>query len=363
MARKFKTATAAGTFDSFHKGHEHFLTEAFNLADTIYIAITSDAFAKQSRLHEEVSSFDDRKKHVGVFLKKHTLLSRSKFIELDDIYGPTLKPDCPIEAIIVTGNTLYGAELINKLRAKKRLPPLTIERIPYLKAVDGGDLSSSRIRGGEIDREGRPFLNKEWLDRNLRLPVELRPILRKSIGELIRGSESDLSRAVSTVKKRIGKKMPILIITVGDVVAKSFNEGELTMNIAIVDYHVKRVATFKNLAEIRFKKKEPDIVAENPKGTLTGELLKAVKTTFLSLRGAKRRSNPQRDRHTPSELAMTTPYIIRVIGEEDLATLAVILAAPLNTHVFYGQPNEGIVQVVVTEEKKAEIRDIVSQFD
>ena len=154
MVRKFRVATAAGTFDHFHKGHKKFLLAAFDAADTIYIAITSDSFAKSKREVNDLAPFSDRKRDVASFLDKNNLRRRSKIIELHDIYGPTLDPDCPIGAIIVTKKTRYGAELINKLRQQKGLLPLTIEEVPIELAQDGGDLSSSRIRAGEIDREG-----------------------------------------------------------------------------------------------------------------------------------------------------------------------------------------------------------------
>lgn len=185
-------------------------------------------------------------------------------------------------------------------------------------------------------------MNK-WPDKPLRLSEDLRVQLSKPIGTLIRGSEEDLSQAVKVIAENLSQEKPQLIVTVGDIVAKSFNEAGLKMDIAVVDFHVKRTQMFKNLSEIGFTKTSPDIIVENPKGTLTPESFAAVEKALENVG-----KNP--------------PFVIRVIGEEDLVTLVVILAAPLGTHVFYGQPNEGIVQVIVTESKKSEVHDIVSQF-
>ena len=359
MPRKFNVATAAGTFDCFHKGHEHFLHAAFDAADTIYIAITSDAFAKSSRQLPDITPFVKRKKAIENFLNQRSLLKRAKIFQLHDIYGPTLESDCLIEAVVVTKKTRYGAELINNLRKQKGLSALAIIEVTFMQAADGGEISSSRIRAGEIDRIGNVWVKKEWLEKDLRLPDEIRPMLQKPIGELIGGSEEDLGKAVSIIKQRIHSRGGTLIITVGDVVAKSFNEGELSMDIAIVDFYVKREERFKNVGELGFSKGQPDGIVDNPKGMLTGKLFKAVKEVFFChpelVSGS--RKMPKQVRHDNEK-----PYIIRVIGEEDLVTLAVILAAPLGTIVYYGQPNEGIVEVIVTEEKKAEIQKIVSQF-
>jgi len=151
---KYNYATAAGTFDYFHKGHAHFLRDAFSLADTIYIAITSDEFAKSSRQISNIHPFHIRKRAVEDFLLENNLTKRAKIIEIHDIYGPTLEPSCPIQAIVVTTKTRYGADLINKLRQQKGLPALAILEVTLLKASDGNDLSSSRIRAHEIDMEG-----------------------------------------------------------------------------------------------------------------------------------------------------------------------------------------------------------------
>ncbi|MFC6726763.1 DUF359 domain-containing protein, partial [Halobium palmae] len=48
---------------------------------------------------------------------------------------------------------------------------------------------------------------------------------------------------------------------------------------------------------------------------------------------------------------------------EDLATLPAIVAAPLGASVVYGQPDQGMVHVPVTEETKAEARDLLARMD
>ena len=185
------------------------------------------------------------------------------------------------------------------------------------------------------------------MNKPLQITEELREQLKKPIGKLIAGNEEDLGQAVQVIKQSIHPGgVNGLIVTVGDVVAKSFNEAKLPMDIAVVDFVVKRVETFKNISEIGFTKSEPDIVVKNPKGTLTPQAFQGVKEAFRE----------------GGTLDKVPPYIIRVIGEEDLLTLAVILAAPVGTHVFYGQPNEGIVDVEVTQSKKSEVLKLISRF-
>jgi hypothetical protein len=54
---------------------------------------------------------------------------------------------------------------------------------------------------------------------------------------------------------------------------------------------------------------------------------------------------------------------ILVEGEEDLAVLPVLLISPLGFSVFYGQPNEGLVKIQVSEENKEKAYQLVENFD
>ena len=52
--------------------------------------------------------------------------------------------------------------------------------------------------------------------------------------------------------------------------------------------------------------------------------------------------------------------VLQIEGEEDLAVLPIILSAPLNSIIFYGQPNNGLVRVDVSEEVKERTKKLVS---
>ena len=54
--------------------------------------------------------------------------------------------------------------------------------------------------------------------------------------------------------------------------------------------------------------------------------------------------------------------LIVVDGEEDLLALPSILFAPINGHVLYGQPNEGLVIVSVTESLKVKVYGILIEM-
>jgi pantetheine-phosphate adenylyltransferase len=77
---------------------------------------------------------------------------------LDDAYGITLSKGV-LEALVVSQETEYMAQEINKKREKKRLEPLKIVVVEMVPAENHIPISSTRIRRGEIDREGRLIKN------------------------------------------------------------------------------------------------------------------------------------------------------------------------------------------------------------
>jgi inosine/xanthosine triphosphatase len=74
-------------------------------------------------------------------------------VKLEDPYGPAA---CgPYDAIAVSSETRPVAEQINRERKNIGLGPLAIIEIATVLAEDGLPVSSSRIRKGEMDREGQ----------------------------------------------------------------------------------------------------------------------------------------------------------------------------------------------------------------
>lgn len=54
--------------------------------------------------------------------------------------------------------------------------------------------------------------------------------------------------------------------------------------------------------------------------------------------------------------------VIVVDGEEDLLTLPAMAFAPVGAVLYYGQPNEGINEIDITEAKKQEAEEYLNQF-
>jgi uncharacterized protein (UPF0218 family) len=62
-------------------------------------------------------------------------------------------------------------------------------------------------------------------------------------------------------------------------------------------------------------------------------------------------------------LSTDNPTTILVDGEEDLVALPAIVAAPEGASVVYGQPDEGMVHVQVTDDHRTDMRDLLERFE
>lgn len=154
MELKFKTVAVGGTFDELHKGHKVLLTTAFKYGENVWIGLCTDEFAKKLRKNHEIASYEDRAKELAKFLSDLCVSDRAKIIPLSDPYGPAAT-SAEIEAIVVSKETEPRARELNFLRFRNGLKPLEIVVIDMVPAEDQVPISTTRIRWGEIDRDGK----------------------------------------------------------------------------------------------------------------------------------------------------------------------------------------------------------------
>ena len=167
------------------------------------------------------------------------------------------------------------------------------------------------------------------------LPEDLRSDLKTPLGKLCKGNGLECIEAMGSDLKAARK-----IAAVGDMTAYYLLESGVQPNLIIVDHKTKRMQTPEHIKQSLMQDRYKTVEVVNPPATLTSDLLDVIKDSLRSNERIK----------------------IVVDGEEDLATLPVILYAPLGSVVIYGQPNEGSVIVNVTPEKKEQIKNLMNKM-
>jgi len=151
--KKFRKVAVGGTFDELHRGHKVLLMKAFEIGESVMIGLCTDEFAGKLGKPHITAPYEERLKELKAFLNNLGLLGRVEIIPLNDPFGPTLAESC-IEALVVSEETRPTALKINENRRNTELPPLKIVTINMVPAENCTPISTTRIRKGEIDREG-----------------------------------------------------------------------------------------------------------------------------------------------------------------------------------------------------------------
>lgn len=163
--------------------------------------------------------------------------------------------------------------------------------------------------------------------KDLTISKEIRPLLKKPFGKVFKGKGLLPAEAIKENLK--GEK----VIVVGDVTLKNILAVGIKPALAVIDLKTKREITQDSVFT------EKTLKAKNPPGMITKELWDKIHESM--------------DRQGS---------LIIVDGEEDLAVLPCILEADWDSIVLYGQPDEGIVMVKVTEEKKFDAGTIIKMI-
>ena len=307
---KFTLAVVGGTFDHLHLGHQALLQTAKNNSTKVWVGLCQKKMLTNKPYPQCLQSYAQRRQS----LKK---LGFRKITPLADIYGPALNSRT-IEAIVCSRLSRANAEKINQGRRLNNLKRLKIIEVPLVKASDGQPLSSSLIRQGLVSREG--FYYPQIFSENLRLPESLRPTLKRPFASIVK----------KIIRPRFGT------IAVGDIAAISLLNQEIKPDLAIVDLKTRRQRIFPSL---QAEGLPAGLRAVNPPGTIT----KNAATKLFDC------------------LSQTQPSLL-IDGEEDLLVLPAVLLAPLKTTVFYGQPDQGLVKITVTETTKAKALKFLQWF-
>jgi uncharacterized protein (UPF0218 family) len=132
------------------------------------------------------------------------------------------------------------------------------------------------------------------------------------------------------------------LVTVGDIVTYHTLAAGHVPDLAFVDERTERAAVDDEVSDgIEDDRFDRVLSIENPPATLTAALLDAL----------------------TDALATGDRTLVRVDGEEDLAALPAIAAAPAGASVLYGQPNEGVVHVTADTETRERVVDLLGRME
>lgn len=329
----YKHIVLGGTFDGLHKGHVYFLTQAFEAGADITIGLTSDRYIKRYKQDKgPISPYSKRYQKLTSWLRKSGYAAQAAIVPLHDRFGVAVSAD-DVDAIAVTPDNWHVAAEINTLRNDRGLPLLAIINISLVSAQDSFPISSTRIRNGEIDKNGRLYL-----------PETLRPDLQKPLGRLLTGDE--IGESITSHRDQV-------IVAVGDISTHTMFSMGVQPSLAIIDLQVER-KPFQSLEAYKFPKAYSIIRVKSGPGYIGKDAVAAIKKWVVSVKARKR-------------------IVILVSGEEDLLAVPAIIHAPIGAWVYYGQPKGalwangseakgGLVEVEVTKEKKKETKTLLKQF-
>jgi len=151
--KKYEKVAVGGTFDKLHRGHKALLSKAFEIGEKVVIGLSSDDFVSKMGKPHITATYAERLKELQVFLEKNGLLKRTEIVALKDPYGLTISGN-GLDALVVSKETESIADKINKIRVEAGLPILEIITISMVPAENCNPISTTRIRSGEIDRNG-----------------------------------------------------------------------------------------------------------------------------------------------------------------------------------------------------------------
>jgi cytidyltransferase-like protein len=142
--------------DEIHIGHIALLAKAFQVGKKVIIGVSSDKFAA-NRGKQLNHNFEVRIANLKNMIKKEFGNVNYEIAKLDGDFGPAVTTG-DVEALVTSTETQSKGKLLNDMRAKIGVKPVKVVTVELVKAEDGSTISSTRIRTGEIDGQGRRLL-------------------------------------------------------------------------------------------------------------------------------------------------------------------------------------------------------------
>lgn len=304
-----------GTFDHFHTGHQAFLDFAAQQGGLLKIGLTADAMVKSKPWSATIQPYPARKQAVTKYCSEQGY--PYQIVTLTDPMGPAVT-DSSMYGLALTEDTLANGQRINQLRKKLNLRPLETFVCPLTLDEAGQPISSRRIRAGQINRAGQVYAS--MCTDIVQLTEAQRQFFSQPQGEVI--------------TKPVATPTNVPQWVVGDTTIAAFLANDWPFDGGVYDLKEQR----QPVSNPVLTSLEPINSVINPAGTITPELFSVLQSIKLSQK----------------------PQYLFVDGEEDLAAVALVLTLPLESVVYYGQPNQGIIAMKVTEQLKNQVFSVLA---
>ena len=320
---------ALNLFDRLHLGHHILIDRLAELPDPVAAVTDGQLVGQGLELQNLIQPLEVRVERLKEYLIE------CKLDGIIEVRGITKNEDLlPIErdATFLMYEGPCCTEIQSgalDLRKQKLSVEDKIEFLLPVRANDGEKIASARIRNGQIDRFGRKLRGTTEPPRLLQF--EGRSGLSTPKGDVYDAKDGPPEKRVV---KRIKEESPKHVIAVGDVTSATIFEEGYTPQVMIIDGITKR-----GPYEKEFKAPE-DILIYNPAAVIYPEAWSAIDTAIHK----------------------TKSTLITVDGEEVLLGFPVVLLAPEDSVVVYGQPDVGIIWVPVTPENKILARELLEQM-
>ncbi|MGQ0606748.1 MAG: GTP-dependent dephospho-CoA kinase family protein [Candidatus Nitrosotenuis sp.] len=161
----------------------------------------------------------------------------------------------------------------------------------------------------------------------MNLPQSLRDELKIPLGILLKDTSKE------NISKHISQNS--YLITVGDATTEKMLQFGFEPSLQIVDGYEKRgrrIPPQSNATKLH---------CDNPAAQITTQSIQTIMKAFSS----------------------KPPIQILVNGEEDLLVIPACIHAPENSIVMYGQPNEGLVIVPITQEIRNKTQNLLNRMN
>jgi pantetheine-phosphate adenylyltransferase len=320
MPQLYHNIGLGGTFDRLHVGHHEFLQFAARLAEHVWVGVATSELTHHKTLAEVIESYEERERSVQEYLTSQNIAAT--VFPLTNPFGPTLQ-NPEVEAVAVTEMTVKGGEKINAERQNLGLSPLPVHICNLLKDETGQYISSTRIRAGKINRGG--IVYGQAFQQDVELSESQRNFFHHKQGPVVQTPQF----------------APTMTYVVGDIVLETFLKEGWKFDVGMYDMKNNRNEYVSSL----LSKIINPITFSNPAKTITTQMVSSL-TKYID-QWVQRESGG----HT----------FFKINGEEDLGAVALVLLAPLESVIYYGQHGEGMVEMKVTEELKHQFFQVLTE--